>query len=501
MNNFIIKEIYKDIYNGLSKNKIRFRFAPEPNGVLHIGHVKAIYINFKLAKEFNSKIYLRFDDTNPKNENFYYVKQIINNIKWLGFKWDKLSFTSDYFPILYKWAKILIKKNKAYIQYIHNNNKYNIYDIDKNLYYFKKMKLGKYKENFCVLRAKLDFTNYHLKDPIMYRIIKKKHYRTKKKWCIYPTYDWAHGQSDYIEKISHSLCSIEFQNHKPLYNWFINNVYNKKFNYLKPKQIEFSRLNIVDTITRKRQLNLLFKKKIIKKYEDPRLSTINSFKYKGYKSIYLINFIKKIGFTKRNYNISINKLNLEIKKDLIKRSKKIMVILNPIKLIITNFKNKYIKWIKFNNKYKIPFTREIYIEYDDFKLKHDKNFFRLSLKNYVRLKYAYIIKAYKIIKYKNNIKYIYCKIYKNINKTKIKSTIQWVSYNFKYKINILDYKYIYFKKKKIYNINSLKYIKGYTDISIKKLKIKKIYQFLRIGFFYLKKINNFIKILYMEKKY
>ncbi|WGH25459.1 MAG: glutamate--tRNA ligase family protein [Candidatus Shikimatogenerans bostrichidophilus] len=506
MNNFIIKEIYKDINNGLSKKKLKFRFAPEPNGVLHLGHVKAIYINFKLAKIFKCKINLRFDDTNPKNENLFYVRNIIDNIKWLGFKWDKLSFTSDYFLILYKWAKKLIIYNKAYIQYYNpkKNKYYNVYDIDKNLYYFNNMKLGKYDENLFVLRANIskELPNYHLKNPIIYRVIKKNHYKTLNNWCIYPTYDWAHGQSDYIEKISHSLCSIEFQNHKPLYNLFINYIYNKNFNSLKPKQIEFSKLNIIDTITSKRQFNYLIKKKIIKNYEDPRLSTINSFKKKGYKSISIINFIKKRGFTKRNYNISIKTLDIEVKKHFIKTAPILMVIFNPIKLIITNFKKQYVKWIKLNNKNKIPFTRYIYIEYDDFKLKHDHTFYRLSFKNYIRLKYSYIIKAYKIKKKKNIIKKIYCKIYKNIKSKKIKSTIQWVSSNFIKKIKILNYKYIFFKKNKIYNINSIKSIIGYTDnISIKNLKINKIYQFLRIGFFSFSKKNNFIKILYMKKKY
>ncbi|MDH3003770.1 MAG: glutamate--tRNA ligase family protein [Candidatus Shikimatogenerans sp. JK-2022] len=260
MNNFITKIIDKDIKKGLSKKKIKFRFSPEPNGILHIGHIKAMYINFKLAKLYKTKVNLRFDDTNPKNENIIYVKQIINDIKWLGFKYNKICYTSDYFKILYKWAIKLIKNKDAYIQKINNNKIYNINNINDNLHIFKKMKNGKFKENSYILRAntKNYINNYYLKDPIMYRIIHKNHFRTKNKWHIYPTYDWAHGQSDYIEKITHSLCSIEFQNHKILYNWFLKKIYNKKYNKIKPKQIEFSRLNIIDSITSKRKLFFLY---------------------------------------------------------------------------------------------------------------------------------------------------------------------------------------------------------------------------------------------------
>ncbi|WGH27211.1 MAG: glutamate--tRNA ligase family protein, partial [Candidatus Shikimatogenerans bostrichidophilus] len=407
MNNFITKIINNDIKNGLSKKKIKFRFSPEPNGVLHIGHIKAIYINFNLAKKYKSKINLRFDDTNPNNENYNFIKKIINDIKWLGFKYNKLCYTSDYFNILYKWAIKLIKLKKAYIQYKNNNNKiYNINNIEENLYLFKNMKYGKYNENTYILRAKINIKskNFYLKDPIMYRIIKTPHFKTKNKWFIYPTYDWAHGQSDYIEKISHSLCSIEFQNHKKLYNWFIKQIYNIKYNKIIPKQIEFSRLNIIDSITSKRKLFFLKKNNIIKNYNDPRLCTIISFKKRGYKSKYLIDFIKKIGYSKRENNISIKNLEINIKKKLIKNSIKLMVIINPIKITIINFPKKKIKWINIKNK-KIknrilPFTRNIYIEKNDFKNNNNKNFYRLNLNNYVRLKYYNIIKIYKIIKKK-----------------------------------------------------------------------------------------------------
>ncbi|WGH26184.1 MAG: glutamate--tRNA ligase family protein [Candidatus Shikimatogenerans bostrichidophilus] len=499
MKNFIKKIIDNDIKNGLSINKLKFRFSPEPNGFLHIGHIKSLYINFKLSKIYNSKINLRFDDTNPNNINKYYVNNIIKDIKWLGFKYNKICYTSNYFNILYKWAIKLIKLKKAYIQKFKNNKIYNIYNIKKNIYIFKNMKIGKYNENTYVLRAKINMKskNFYLNDPIMYRIIKKPHFRTNNKWYIYPTYDWAHGQSDYIEKITHSLCSIEFQNHKLLYNWFIKNIYNKKFNKIIPKQIEFSRLNIIDSITSKRKLKILKKKKIIKNYYDPRLCTISSFKKKGYKPNFLINFIKKIGYSKRENNISINKLDIEIKKKLINKSNKLMVIINPIKITIINYPKNKIKWIKLNNNKKIPFTKKIYIEKKDFKKNKSKNFFRLNKINYVRLKYSFIIKLYKIKKKK-----IYCKIYnKNkINKYKIKSTIQWISNKYFKYINILFYKYIYFKKNKIINLNTIKKKKALSDITINNIKNNKIYQFHRIGFFYLYKKNFFKKILLFKKK-
>ncbi|WOX79320.1 glutamate--tRNA ligase family protein [Candidatus Shikimatogenerans bostrichidophilus] len=507
MNNFITNIIDNDIKNGLSIKNIKFRFPPEPNGFLHLGHIKSLYINFTLAKKYNSKIYLRFEDTNPNNINIKYINQIIKNIKWLGFKYNKITYISNYFNLLYKWAKILIIKQKAYIQKIYNNKIYNINDIDKNLFIFKNMKNGKYKENSYILRAKINNNspNFYLNDPIMYRIINKKHLFTKDKWCIYPTYDWAHGQSDYIEKISHSLCSIEFQNHKPLYEWFINQIYNKNFNSIKPKQIEFSRLNLSQTITSKRQINILKNKKIISNFCDPRLCTITSFKKKGYNSKYIINFIKKLGYTKRNNNINIKTLELYIKNKIINKSPKLLVIINPIKLTIINIPKYYIEWIYIYNKknypkYKvIPFTKTIYIDKNDFKDYYDKNFFRLSFNNYVRLKYSYIIKIFKIVKNNNNIKKIYCKIYNynTIKNNKIKSTIQWVSCKYYTKINIILYNYIYFKNKNIINKNSLKYISVYGDISINNINLYNIYQFHRIGFFYFFKIIN--NIFYFKK--
>ncbi|WGH24904.1 MAG: glutamate--tRNA ligase family protein [Candidatus Shikimatogenerans bostrichidophilus] len=499
MNNFIIKEIINDINKGFPVYKLKFRFAPEPNGVLHIGHLKAIYINFYLAKYFKTKIYLRFDDTNPKNENIYFVNNIINNIKWLGFKYNKITYTSNYFDILYKMAVNMIINNKAYIESI---NKKKIYDIDKILFIFNNMKIGRYNNNDFVLRAKTinNLPNYHIKDPIMYRIIKKKHYRTNYKWCIYPTYDWAHGQSDYIEKISHSLCSIEFQNHKPLYNWFINNIYNKKYNIYKPKQIEFSRLNISNTITSKRYLNILKKKKIIKNYKDPRLMTLNSLIYKGYNPKNLIDFIKKNGFTKRNTNITIDEFNNYIKNKIINKTKIIMGVRKPIMIILKNFYKK--KYIYINNSYKILISKKIYIEEEDFCIKHNSNFFRLSFKNYVRLKYYYPIKAYKIKINKYGKKIIYCNIYKYINTNKIKSTIQWVSSINKKNMYINDYKYIYINNNKLFNCNSLNKKKIIIDKYLyNNLKLNNNYQFLRIGFFNYCKINNFIKIFYFKKKY
>ncbi|BDT61603.1 MAG: hypothetical protein RDO_1310 [Flavobacteriales endosymbiont of Rhyzopertha dominica] len=500
MNNFITNIINNDINNGLDIKKIKFRFPPEPNGVLHLGHIKALYINFYLAKKYNAKINLRFEDTNPINIKYKYINNIINNLKWLNFKYNNITYVSDYFNILYKLAKILIIKKKAYIQIFKNNKLYNINNIEHNLHIFHNMKYGKYNKNY-ILKAKINninTNNYYINNPIMYRIINYKHFRTKYNWNIFPTYDWSHGQSDYIENITHSLCSTEFIIHKNIYNWYLNNIYNKNFNKILPKQIEFSRLNINNTITSKRKINILIKKKIINNLCDPRLLTINSFIKKGYSNKYLIDFIKVIGYSKRNNNININLLNNIIKNNLIKKSIKLMVIIKPFKIIIKNFKNNYIKWIYLKEYNKIiPFTKYIYIEKKDFKIKNYNNFYRLCINNYVRLKYSYIIKIDNITKNNNNYN-IYCSIYNNnkINKNNIKSTIQWISNKYYLKIKIILYDYIFINNNKIYN-KKIKILNAYSNIIIENIKINKIYQFHRIGFFYFYKYIN--KIYYFKK--
>nr|WP_317167300.1 glutamine--tRNA ligase [Blattabacterium cuenoti] len=495
-----------------------------------MGHVKAIYLNFELGKKYNSPVNLRFDDTNPNKESKKFIKSIKEDILFLGFKWDKESYASDYFKNLYDLAKTLIKNNYAYIddqpKYkiklqrknyfesgINSNNRNR--SIEENLFLFEKMKNGFFKEGFCVLRAKIDMSssNINMRDPIMYRIIKKKHYKTGYNWCIYPTYDWAHGQCDYIEQISHSLCSLEFENKRPLYNWFIKKICNNK--NIKPKQIEFSRLNLSNTITSKRKIQFLIKNKIIKSWDDPRLSTISGLRKRGYTSTSIKNFIKEVGVSKRNNTIDKSLLEFWIRKDLNKITPRIMVVINPIKITITNYPENNVEWMNAENNpeninsgfRKIPFSKNLYIEYNDFLEKKKENFFRLYIGNEVRLKNAYIIKANSIKKNDNGlIKEIYCtydplsRSKESKNNRKIKSTLHWVSIQHSFIIKINLYEKLFLKKninhinEKIYeniNLKSLKKTIGYAEPYLKNIaKVGNHIQFQRIGYFYIEKINN-----------
>nr|WP_317167116.1 glutamine--tRNA ligase [Blattabacterium cuenoti] len=512
-----------------------------------MGHVKAIYLNFKLGIKYNSPVNLRFDDTNPNKESKKFIESIKDDILFLGFKWDLESYASDYFNNLYNWAKILIKNNYAYIDDqpkniikfqrknyfesgINSNNRNR--SSEENLFLFEKMKNGFFEEGFCVLRAKIDMSssNINMRDPIMYRIIKKKHYKTGYDWCIYPTYDWAHGQCDYIEQISHSLCSLEFENKRPLYNWFIKKIYNNK--NIKPKQIEFSRLNLSHTITSKRKIQYLINNKIIKSWDDPRLSTISGLRKRGYTSISIKNFIEKVGISKRNNIIDKSLLEFFIRNHLNKITPRIMVIMNPLKIIITNYPDNYVEWINAENNpvninlgfRKIPFSKNLYIEFDDFLEKKRDEFFRLYIGNEVRLKNAYIIKAHSVKRNnKGIIKEIYCtydpfsKSTKSKNNKKrnkrIKSTLHWVSISHAFLIKINLYNTLFLKKNpdhinniiyKNINLESLKKIIGYAEPHLKNIaKIGSHIQFQRNGYFYVEKTNNLItfnKTVSLKKK-
>ncbi|WP_394798449.1 glutamine--tRNA ligase [Blattabacterium cuenoti] len=542
---FIERIIEEDIRNGFPIEKIKFRFPPEPNGYLHIGHVKAIYLNFELGKKYKSPVYLRFDDTNPIGESKKFIESIKKDILFLGFKWDIESYASDYFQKLYKWAIKLIQKNKAYIDdqsqkiiqfqrktpfEIGIHSHYRNRSIDENLYLFEKMKNGFFKEGSCVLRAKIDMSspNMNMRDPIMYRILQKKHHKTGNQWCIYPTYDWTHGQCDYIEQISHSLCSLEFENRRPLYNWYLNQIYDFK-NKIIPKQIEFSRLNLSHTITSKRKIQYLIEKKIIPSWDDPRILTISGLRRKGYTSIALKNFVHKIGISKRNNIIDISLLEFWIREHLNKIAHRVMVVFHPIKLIIDNYSTNTTEWIEAENnpensnfgKRKIPFSKFIYIEKDDFLEKQKKNFFRLSIGKEVRLKNAYIIKANSIIKnYKGEVKEIHCtydpksksgKKEKVEKKGRIKSTLHWVSIKHSFPIEINLYNPLFLKKNP--NTNFYKYINpkskdqiiGYAEPSLKNAKKGDHFQFQRIGYFYVENstINKIIfnKTVYIKNKW
>ena len=525
--NFIEEIINKDLAQGLETSKLRFRFPPEPNGFLHIGHAKALYLNFGLGKKYHAPINLRFDDTNPINEEQIYVDAIKKDLKWLGLNWDKECYASDYFDILFNFAITLIKQAKAYVddqsqELINEQRKtpfeegiespYRKRSIEENLDLFHKMQKGEFKEGACVLRAKINMSspNMHLRDPIMYRIIKKSHHRSADKWNIYPTYDWAHGQSDYIEEISHSLCSIEFENHKPLYNWYLEQIASKEKRL--PKQHEFARLNLSYTITSKRKLQTLIQKKIVNGWDDPRMPTLSGLRRRGYRPEALAFFSKKIGIAKRENLIDFSLLEFSIREQLNKIAKRVMVVLDPIKLIIENYPEGQREWLNAENNQedlnfgsrKIPFSRTLYIEREDFMEEPPKGFFRLSIGKEVRLKNAYIIKAQSIKKdNKGNIIEIYCTYDKDslsgsfsqASKRKVKGTLHWVCSKEAIEIEARLYDRLFLEefpdkdKEKDFidfiNPDSLKILKAYAEPSLKEAQQEEPFQFQRIGYFIL----------------
>ena len=456
--NFIEKIIEGDIKRGFSKNKLSFRFPPEPNGFLHIGHVKAICLNFDLGEEFGAPVNLRFDDTNPSSEKKIYVEGIKEDILWLGYKWHKECYASDYFEQLYLWAEELISKGRAYVDSQDSEtiasqkgtptkagkeSPYRSRSQEENLSLFSKMRAGKFEEGEHVLRAKINMSspNMLLRDPVMYRIINKSHQRTLKKWCIYPMYDWAHGQSDFIEKISHSLCTLEFKPHRDLYEWFLYALGPNLENA--PKQREFARLNLSHTITSKRKLKRLIDEGHVNGWDDPRMPTISGLRKRGYTPESLKKFVRTAGVAKRENIIELSLLEFCIREHLNKISPRIMAVLDPIKIIIENYpEGKEEELIGEINPEdpsegtrKIPFSKELFIEKEDFQEQTGESFFRLSLGNEVRLKNAYIIKAKEIRRdEEGNIKHIVC-TYDYLSKSgtgsieskrKVKSTIHWV---------------------------------------------------------------------------
>ncbi len=515
--NFIYNKINKHIKNKKYK-KIITRFAPEPNGYLHIGHAKSIFINFEIAKYYKGKCNLRFDDTNPSTIKKKYINSIIKDIKWLGYKWNKnIKYASDYFKKYYYYALILIKKKLAYVdelsekkikkyrgnfKKVGKNSPFRNRNIKDNIILFKKMKNGIFDEKKMCLRAKINMKskNIILRDPILYRIKYKKHIKTKHKWCIYPTYDFAHCIADAIEKISHSLCTLEFQNNKILYNWVLNNINIKH----KPKQYEFSRLNITNNITSKRKINILIKKKIINNWNDPRLITISGMRKKGYTCKSILNFCKSLGISKQESIININTLENFLRKDLDKISPRTMGIINPIKLILINIKKEkkiYIPNHPNNNNFgkrKIYLRKKIYIDKKDIKINKNLNLDNLS-KYLFKLKYSeYIYIKNIILNKKKKIKYIRCIIYKKKNIEKKYKIIHWISKKDSLKIKFIFFKNLFIKKNIIkWNNNFLNFINkksiikkiGYInkDIIYKK---NKIFQLEREGYFKKKNKNN-----------
>jgi len=514
--NFIEQIIEEDLANGMPKGNLRFRFPPEPNGYLHIGHTKAIGISFGLGEYYNAPVNLRFDDTNPAKEEQEFVDAIKEDIAWLGYTWDKELFSSDYFQQLYDWAVYLIKEGKAYVDSQSSeamaeqkgtptqpgvDGPYRNRSIEENLNLFERMKAGEFDGGEHILRAKIDMqhTNMLMRDPIMYRVLKKHHHRTANDWCIYPMYDWTHGESDYIEQISHSLCSLEFKPHRELYDWFLDQVVDA--GKLRPKQREFARLNLSYTIMSKRKLLKLVEDGIVNGWDDPRMPTISGLRRRGYTPNSIRKFVETVGVAKRDNIIDVSLLEFCIREDLNKIAPRVMAVLDPVKLVITNYPEDKVEWLEAENNQedesagyrKVPFSSELYIEKEDFKEEASAKFFRLKLGGEVRLKNAYIIKAESVVKDVNgNIEEIHC-TYSEDTSRRVKGTLHWVSIEQAVKAEVREYDRLFSDETpdshqdksfmEFINPNSLKTIEAFVEPSLKDAKIGDRFQFQRLGYF------------------
>ncbi len=524
--NFLEQIIEEDLANGLPQNQLRFRFPPEPNGYLHIGHAASICLNFGLGIRYQAPVNLRFDDTNPAKEEQEYVDAIKEDIQWLGFHWDKELYSSDYFDQLYQWAVQLIKEGKAYVDNQTSeeiaaqkgtptepgtNSPYRDRSVTENLELFEQMKRGELAEGAAVLRAKIDMShvNMHMRDPIMYRILHKAHHRTGTTWKIYPMYDWTHGESDYIEQISHSICTLEFKPHRPLYDWYVDQI--RDPNKLRPKQREFARRNLSYTIMSKRKLLRLVNEGYVTGWDDPRMPTISGLRRRGYTPASIINFSETAGISKRDNVTDVALLEYSVRDDLNKTAPRVMAVLNPVKLLITNYPEDKTELLQASyNDYdanfgsrEVPFSREIYIEREDFKEEAPKKFFRLKLGGEVRLKNAYIIKATGVVKDNNgNIIEIHCTYDKDslsgsgteASKRKVKGTLHWVSIAHAKQVEVRIYDRLFLheapdadKEKdfiEFINPNSLSINKNaFVEPSLALAKVGDRFQFQRLGYF------------------
>jgi glutaminyl-tRNA synthetase len=520
--NFIEQIIENDLKNGKNESRVHTRFPPEPNGYLHIGHAKSICLNFGMAEKYKGLCNLRFDDTNPTKEEVEYVDSIIEDVKWLGFDWgDRLYFASDYFDQMYDLAVKLIKKGKAYVcdqaaEEVSANrgtpsvpaqpSPFRNRSIEENLDLFARMKAGEFPDGSRTLRAKisLDSPNMQMRDPAMYRIRHAHHHRTGNKWCIYPMYDWAHGLEDSIEKITHSLCTLEFENHRPLYNWYLDEA-----EVYRPQQIEFARLNLSYTVMSKRKLLELVQEKLVNGWDDPRMPTISGMRRRGYSPESLRTFSDRIGIAKRNNVIDVAMLEHSVREDLNKRALRIMAVLDPLKITISNYPKGQTEDLEAVNNPEdenagtrmIPFSREIYIEREDFMEDAPKKFFRLAPGNEVRLRYAYFITCNEVIKDETgNIIELICsydplsKGGKSPDGRKVKGTIHWVDANSNIEAEVRIYDRLFTVPdpdgdkeknfKDLLNPDSLSLIKkAVIEPSVKGSKALTYYQFERIGYF------------------
>lgn len=536
--NFLEQIIEEDLTSGLPKEKLRFRFPPEPNGYLHIGHAASICLNFGLGLKYDAPVNLRFDDTNPAKEEQEYVDAIKHDISWLGFKWDKELYSSNYFQQLYDWAVELIKEGKAYVDNqtseemaiqkgtpteAGTNSPNRNRPIEENLDLFLQMKNGELAEGSHVLRAKIDMrhVNMHMRDPIMYRILKKYHHRTGNDWCIYPMYDWTHGESDYIEQISHSICTLEFKSHRDLYDWYVEQVYNPT--KLKPKQREFARRNLSYTVMSKRKLLQLVEEGIVTGWDDPRMPTISGLRRRGYTPASIRKFSDTAGISKRDNVTDVALLEHCIKDDLNKTAPRVMAVLNPVKVVITNYPEGKEEFLDASyNDYEegfgsraVPFSREIYIEKEDFREEANKKFFRLKLGKEVRLKNAYIIKAESCVKNENGeVTEIHCTYDEDsrsgsgteASKRKVKGTLHWVSIKHAIKAEVRVYDRLFTDEapdghkdkdfKEFINPNSLQVINAFVEPSLENVNILDRFQFQRLGYFCVDKDTSKNKLVF-----
>lgn len=530
--NFIEHIIEEDLsQSNCSKESLRFRFPPEPNGYLHIGHASSICLNFGLGKKYNAPVNLRFDDTNPSKEEQEFVDSIKADVSWLGFRWAEECYASDYFEQLYLWAEQLIGKGLAYVDSQSaddiaaqkgtpttpgTSSPFRDRSVQENLELFREMKAGKHAEGTHVLRAKIDMSssNMLMRDPILYRIMHKHHHRTGDKWCIYPMYDWAHGQSDYIEQISHSLCTLEFAMHRELYDWCLDQIIDPI--KLRPKQREFARRNFSHTVVSKRKLLQLVNEKHVDGWDDPRMPTISGMRRRGYPPLAIQKFAEAIGIAKRENVVDLSVLEYHVREELNRTVPRVMVVLDPVKVVITNYPEDKVEWLEAENSPEdpelgfrsVPFSREFYIEKADFKEEANRKFFRLKLDGEVRLKNAYIIKAESCIKDEDgNITEIHCTYDpKSLSgsgtpesERKVKGTLHWVAANKAVETEVRLYDRLFTDPTPdahkdrdfldFINPNSLEIIKAYAEPSLLEAKAGTAFQFQRMGYFVLEQNN------------
>ena len=536
--NFIEQIIEEDLGNGMSQDKLRFRFPPEPNGYLHIGHASSICLNFGLGLRYNAPVNLRFDDTNPAKEEQEFVDAIKKDVEWLGYEWAEERYASDYFQELYDWTIDFIKKGKAYVDSQSSedmakqkgtpsqpgtDSPFRNRSVDENLDLFERMKNGEFPEGSHVLRAKIDMTssNMLMRDPIMYRILHKHHHRTGNDWFIYPMYDWAHGESDYIEQVSHSFCTLEFAMHRELYDWFLDQVYDE--GKTRPKQREFARRNLSHTVVSKRKLLQLVQEGHVTGWNDPRMSTISGLRRRGYTAASIRNFADTIGIAKRQNLIDVSLLEFCVREDLNKTAPRVMAVLDPVKLVITNYPEGKEEWLDADNNpedesagfRQIPFSRELFIEQEDFMENANNKYFRLTLGKEVRLKNAYIIKGESVVKDADgNIIEIHCTYDEDTrsgsgseaSQRKVKGTLHWVSIPHAVKAEVRIYDRLFTHEnpdgdkdvdfKEYINPKSLEVITGYLEPGLKSAEAGERYQFQRLGYFCVDTDSNAEKLVF-----